>query len=50
MKEVKVTAYLWEGKRFGIEIKSKCKECNISISLIKNLLNDLLIKKTPKEP
>lgn len=39
MKPVTVTVYLWEGERFGIKIKSKCEECDISIAIIKNLIN-----------
>lgn len=37
-KKVTVLVYFWGGQKFGIKIKSTCKECDISIPIIKSII------------
>lgn len=37
-KKITVSVYFWGGQKFGIKIKSTCKECDLTIPLIKNLI------------
>lgn len=37
MKSVTITMYRWAGRKFGITIKSACKECEINSSILEDM-------------
>ncbi|MCH8741533.1 hypothetical protein IH779_01395 [Patescibacteria group bacterium] len=37
MKPVQITMYFWGGSKFGIIIKSKCKECEINSGILEDM-------------
>ena len=37
MKPVTITMYRWAGKKFGITIKSDCRECDINIDILEDM-------------
>ena len=36
---VKIVQFKWAGKKFFWEIREKCKECDLTTSVIKNMMN-----------
>lgn len=40
MKKVRITQYKWEGKWGPFKIKSKCDECNLTTSVLKETIKN----------
>jgi len=36
-KSVTITMYRWAGTKFGITIKSECKECDVNTAILKDM-------------
>lgn len=36
-KPILITMYRWAGRKFGITIKSECKECDINTAILKDM-------------
>jgi len=37
MKKVTITMYYWGGEKYGIKIKSDCKECDINTTILRDM-------------
>lgn len=37
MKPITITMYVWAGSKFGITIKSECKECDINSGILEDM-------------
>lgn len=37
MKQTKIDLYLWEGKKWIFEIKSECRECDLTSAMLKDM-------------
>lgn len=35
---VRIVQFEWGGKKFGYEIKTECAECNLTTSILKNMM------------
>ena len=46
MKSVQITMYVWAGSKFGIIIKTECKECEIN----RGILEDMKQKEFAEKP